>query len=152
MGDQHQRCSFHAVQVQQKLQHVLPVGCIEIACGLIGQHQQWPQDERARQGHALLLAAGKLHGIVVQPRRQPDRCQKLLSAIQPRPSIAAHIVQLVRKQHILERGQRGDQLVALEHEPYQPSAQLRQPVFRHVADVLPIQQYRPRRGTIQPGQ
>src|ERR1700722_10091109 len=46
--------------LQQQLEHVFSRMRVEVARGLVGQQQGRMVDEAARDGHALLLAAGEL--------------------------------------------------------------------------------------------
>ena len=45
---------------------------IEIAGRLVGKEQQWPVGKRARNGHALLFAAGKFGRTMIEPRGQAE--------------------------------------------------------------------------------
>ncbi len=56
----HQNRVPAVVQLVQQFEHDVLVGFVEIAGGLVGQNQLGLIDQRARDGHALLLAAGKL--------------------------------------------------------------------------------------------
>ena len=62
----HQNRVPRGMQFAQQLQDDGLVRLIEIAGGLVGQNQLRLIDQRARDGHALLLAAGKLRGNMVQ--------------------------------------------------------------------------------------
>ena len=59
----------------------LPVFGVEIAGGLVGQHDGRVVHQRARNRHALPLAAGKLVGLVSHARLQTHRCQRILGAL-----------------------------------------------------------------------
>ena len=48
---------------------------VERAGRLVGEDQQRLGDQRARDRHALLLAAGELRGVVVGALAQPDALQ-----------------------------------------------------------------------------
>ncbi len=61
------------MQFAQQIQDDGLVRFIEIAGGFVGQNQLWMVDQRARDGHALLLSAGKLRGNMVQPVAQARR-------------------------------------------------------------------------------
>ena len=51
-----------AVQLAQQLHHRLAVLRVEVPGGLVGEQDRGLPDQRARHGHALLLAAGELAG------------------------------------------------------------------------------------------
>ena len=46
---------------------------VEVAGRLVGQQDRRVVDERPRDGHALLLAAGQLVRVMVRPLLQADR-------------------------------------------------------------------------------
>ena len=74
-GDDHRRPgAVHAVQQLHDPDRGLGV---EVAGRLVRQQQRRVVDERARQRHALLLAAGQLVGVAVELRRQADQPQDL---------------------------------------------------------------------------
>ncbi len=83
--DQHKRCAFAAVELQQKIEHVLAVGAVEIAGGLVGEHDGRPQNKGAGQRHALLLAARKLDGIVIQAAAEADGVEQRARALRALP-------------------------------------------------------------------
>ena len=59
--DHQDRVTF-LMQLAEKIEHDLFVHFVEIAGGLVRQNQLGVIDQRARDRHALLLAAGKLQG------------------------------------------------------------------------------------------
>ena len=61
------------LSVVNQFQHLLAGAGIEVAGGFVGQDHERIVDQRAGDGHALLLAAGELVGPVVQAVAQPDR-------------------------------------------------------------------------------
>ena len=65
----------------QQPQHDHAAGRVQVARGLVGQQDQRPVDERAGDGHPLLLAAGKLVRTVSGARRQPHLLQDLACAL-----------------------------------------------------------------------
>ena len=65
---------------EQQIDDLLAGGLVEIAGRLVGEQDRRIGRERARQRDALLLAAGELRRIVMQPFAEPDRGQLLLGA------------------------------------------------------------------------
>ena len=65
VGDQDDGDSL-LVELLKDGHHFEGGAAIEITGRFIGQQQGRPVDQRAGNGHALLLAAGKLGGIVVE--------------------------------------------------------------------------------------
>src|SRR5688572_19421357 len=55
-----------SVEVEEKFDDAMARLGIEIAGGFVGEEDLRAIDEGARDGHALLLATGKLRGIMVQ--------------------------------------------------------------------------------------
>src|SRR5579875_788646 len=137
--DQHERGAFGLVQAQQELEDVLAICRVEVACGLIGKHNGRPQNEGAGKGHALLFTAGKLDGVMIGTRAEADGIEQGACAVQARLEVVAFVVQLIGEQHILKRGQRGDELVALKDEANGAAAKLRELIFRQVADLRAVQ-------------
>ena len=58
----HQDSTALLVQVGEQIQDDVLVGGVQVAGGLVGQDDLGVVHQRARDGHALLLAAGKLGG------------------------------------------------------------------------------------------
>ena len=75
MRHQHQRGAVFAVHLEQQADDGGARIGIEAAGRLVGEEELGPHHERARERHALLLAAGKVLGIVVQPLRQADAAE-----------------------------------------------------------------------------
>ena len=88
---------------------------IEVAGRLVGQQQRRVVDERARDRHALLLAAGELVGEVVQLGRQAGQAQDVrhLGA----DLLARAAGDLQRIGDVVVHGPVGQQLEVLEDHP-----------------------------------
>ncbi len=56
---------FTAVEFEQEFEHVLAVGGVEIAGGLVSHENRRARHEGSGEGDALLLAAGELDGVVI---------------------------------------------------------------------------------------
>ena len=137
MRDQHQRGTFARVQIQQQIQHMLPVRAVEVARRLIRHQDGRRNHERASQRHTLLLAAGELHRIMIQPVFETDARQKFASAAR-----IPGARQLGGQQHVLLRRERRNELIGLEHEADLSPPHQGQLVFRHAGDVDAIQNHR----------
>jgi hypothetical protein len=59
---QHQRRAQSRLQLEQQVAHQRAGVVVEVAGGLVGQQQARPVHQRARDRHALLLAARELAG------------------------------------------------------------------------------------------
>ena len=75
VGDQQQRRPGSLPHREQQIDHRLPGGVVQIAGWFVGQKQCRFGGEGARQGGALLLAAGKLAGKMGQAVAQSDGVQ-----------------------------------------------------------------------------
>ena len=88
----------------------MPVREVERAGRLVAQQHVRALGDGARDRDALLLAAGELRREVVEALAQPDQRERLLGR--------HRIVRDVGDQRdVLARGQAGDEVVELEHEP-----------------------------------
>ena len=61
-------------------------------------------------------------------------------------------VELIRQQHVLERGERGDELVGLEDEADGSAAHLRELVFGQIADGSAVEVHLAAGRRVQPGE
>ena len=115
VGDAHHR---HAVagQAAHDGQHLADHLGIERAGRLVEQHRGRLHRERARDRHALLLAAGKLRRIRARPC--PPSPTRSSSAMRLVARLARFTpLHLDRRQHhVVQRGQVREQVEALEHE------------------------------------
>ena len=100
---------------------------VEIARRLIGHQQLGIAGEGARDCDALLLATRKLPRVMRRALRQAHPFEPRFGAW----FRVGRAGELERKHHILERGERGQQLEGLEHETEQPLAQGRARVLVH---------------------
>src|ERR1700743_3066382 len=101
-------------------------------------------DESSRQRHALLLTARELRWIVLEAIPQPGPTQDFRGLLVP----ARLAAELQRHEHILDRGERRDQLEILEHEAHPPIAQRRSRILIQAIERLTGQMDRTRRGIV----
>ena len=80
MGDQNKRRAALLMAAEQKLDNVASGSLVEIAGRFVGDDNGGIGCERTRKRDALLLAAGKRGGIVMQARAQADRGKLALGA------------------------------------------------------------------------
>ena len=69
------------IQLLEHPQHFFAGARIEVAGRLIREEQRRMIDQRPRDRHALLLAPGKLRGLVVHPVAQTHAAQHLLGPL-----------------------------------------------------------------------
>ncbi len=108
---------------------------IEIAGGLVGKQHARAVHERARNRHALLLAAGKLRGVVFASRAESDRLQRFARSF----TGGGIALQLQRQHHVLFGGKRGQQMKRLEHEADQAAPQIRARFFVELFQRMAIE-------------
>ena len=121
------------VQFGEDVHDVLAAFGVEGAGGLVGKDDAAAVHERPGDGNALLLAAGKLIGLVFQLVRQAQIRKQGLGPIKAR--LFVHPGVNGGQGHVFRGGQRGEQVVALEDESDAPPAQLRELVAAERADV-----------------
>ena len=73
----HQAGAQLAIELEHQREHLLGVAAVEIAGGLVGQHQPRRGHQRARHRRALPLAARELVRPMAQPSAEPDALEQL---------------------------------------------------------------------------
>ena len=121
------------VQLGEDVHDVLAAFGVERAGGFVGKDDAAAVHERPGDGNALLLAAGKLVGLVLQLVRQAQIREQGLGPVKAR--LFVHPGVYGGKGHVFRGGQRGEQVVALEDEPDALPAQFRELVAVQRADV-----------------
>src|ERR1043166_6918471 len=94
---------------------------VEVARRFIGKENSGTVDKRSRDGHALLLAAGKLRRVMRSPFAEMNASQKLERQV-ARPLVAA---QFEGDHDILQRRQGGNELEILKNKPDHFASQAR---------------------------
>jgi len=112
MGYQQKRGAMLPRKIEQQV-HDLPAGgAVEVAGRFVGKQQLGLRREGARNGHALLLAAGQLRGIMQGAGGKPDLAQRLLGA---REGVGT-AGKLQRQGDVLQRRHGGDEMETLEDD------------------------------------
>ena len=141
-GDHHR--GAEAIELDEQPDQALADVGIDIARRLVGEKDVGLGDDRARDRHALLLAARKRRRLVVQPLAQSDPGQQLLHVLAVVADAPAGQPQGQRD--IVERGQMIEQAEFLEHDA-DAAAQRRQlGALRACARSLPNSEITPREG------
>ena len=110
--DQHQRHAALGMLVEEQIDDLLARGLVEIAGRLVGDEDGGIGCQRARERHALLLAAGELRRIMMQAIAEPDRLQLLGCAL-----VGIGIAgELERHGDVLQRRHGRDQMEGLEDD------------------------------------
>ena len=77
VGDQDDRDPFLLVELLKDPQDLLAGVRVEVSRRFVGKEQRGTVDQGPGDGHALLLSAGKLRGLVVQVLAQADLFEQL---------------------------------------------------------------------------
>jgi hypothetical protein len=119
VGDQHDRLAEPGHAAAEEAQQ-LPAGAgVEVAGRLVGEDDDRLGGQRPRDRDPLLLPAGQLGRTVVEPAVEAERAGHLVDPGTVRP--AARDPQ--RQLHVVPRGQGGQQVERLEHQPDGVAAQ-----------------------------
>ena len=112
-----------AVQRAQRRHDLALVRRVEIAGRLVGQQDRGVVDQRARDRHALLLAARELARMVGLAPGQAERAQRRVGAL----GAALRLARVEQRQRdVLARARALEQIEALEHEADPAAAHLRE--------------------------
>ena len=87
-------------------------------------------DQRARHGHALLLAAGKLRGKMLDAIGETHANERRTSL-----GFVCGAVKILREHHVFERGEIRHEMKLLEDESDFLGAETREPAFIEARDV-----------------
>ncbi len=101
-------------------------------CGRVRERDVGVARDGAREREALLLAAGKLTGIMRQPVAEPDKPQFLFRPLEG----VLPAGKFERDRDILECGHGGDEVEGLEHDPYMIATEAGEIVFAEAREFL----------------
>ena len=132
VGDQDQRGVGGGIELEQQVDDARAGVGVEVAGGLVGEHDFGIGGEGARDGDALLFAAGQLARRVPGARGEADAVEPVGGAF-ARVGAAG---QFQRQQDVFQRGQRGQQLERLEHEADAAGAQARAGILVELVEAL----------------
>src|SRR5271157_206020 len=128
------------VELAQHFHDFITGGRVQVTGGFVGQDDVGVVDQRAGDGHALLLTPGELGRPVVDSIAQADQGGELdRSLVRLVADFTASLVRQ-RKLDILEHGVLRDQVVRLEDEAEVAAADLGKLVIIEPRDVAPTQE------------
>jgi hypothetical protein len=108
------RAALAPDKAEKLAQHPVGSRFIEIAGGLVRQHQIGLVGEPASDRHALLFAARQLAGAVIKPVAEPQRDEQFF---RPRLGFGARPVRYqLRQDHVFQRIEIGQQVMELVDE------------------------------------
>jgi hypothetical protein len=131
--------------VAQHGQDSLGIFGVEIAGGLIGEHDFRLIDDGAGDGHALLLSAGKLGWAMAQAASEAEQLRDDLKTVRIEP-IAVNVL---RDGDIAAGVKRGQKIEALKNESDFVTAQLGALGVAHQSEIIAIDEHFAARGARQ---
>ena len=132
MGCNNERGALFFVNFKKKIRRFRPKLLIQIARRLIGKEEGRLGNERARQRHALLLAARQLRGIMMKPRAKTHPFQKLARAV-----IGIVLPQKFQnKRRVFKRRHGRNQMKSLKDDSDIPAPKDRARVLREFGKIL----------------
>jgi hypothetical protein len=120
---------------------------VEVAGGLVREEELRRIGERAAEGHPLLLAPRQFRRPVVGARGEADAPQKLR---RPRPCRAGgDAFRQLRQDHVLERGEFGQEMVELVDEAHDAPPRLGPAAVALARHVIAREHHAPRVGGVE---
>ena len=132
---------------EQQIDDLLAGILVEISGRLVGDEDRRIGRQRARDRDALLLAAGQLGRIVMQPFAKADAGELLARAFLR----VGDAGQLQRHRDVFQRRHGRDQVERLEHDADMAAAEARQRVFVERVQIFAGHRDRAGVGALQPG-
>jgi len=148
VGDHDDRLPVLVDAVAKQVEHVRGVLRVEVAGGLVGEHDRGPRCERAGDRHALLLPTRQLGRAVAQAVAEPDHVNEFVE-----PGLVGVATGDRQRQHdVLVGRQHGDEVERLEDEADLVAAQRGQLAVVERRDLDAVEGDCAGRGTVEAGQ
>ena len=135
VGDQHDGLAVFPGKAPDHLHDLNGGFRIQVAGGFVGEHHVRPGQEGAGDARPLLLAAGHLAGIVMQPVGQAHLAKH--SGGSPLPLGPGYAPEHKGQGHVFHGGQGGQQVIGLKHESQMLLPEFGQRLFGKLADGDP---------------
>jgi hypothetical protein len=149
MRDEHDGEPF-AIETLQEGEDLDARARVEIARGLVGEHDGGIVHQRARDGHALLLSARQLARMVVFALGEAHGGE---AGARPLPALAhGHAGVEQGQADVLHRARAREQVELLEHEADLAAADARERVAREARHVLAVEDVPARGGPVETAQ
>ena len=143
--DHHDGLAEVFVKQAEKIENGLGAFGIEIAGGFIGEDDLGFADDGAREGDALLFAAGKFRRLVFQACADAEQIGNDLEAVW----IESICVNVLRESDVVVGVERGQKIEALKDEADFVAAQQSAGGVAHGGEVVAIEKHAPARGLRQ---
>ncbi len=127
------------IELLEHLEHLFAGPRIQVAGGLVGKEHRRVVDQRSGDGDPLLLTAGELRGLVVQPVGQPHPAKHLRGP--PSGLTVTQVFGGIRKRHghVLDGAGPGQQIETLEDKSQFTVAHQGPLVGGELGDLLSLQ-------------
>src|SRR6266567_1595764 len=133
VGDQDEGFALR-VECVEELHDLGPGRGVEVAGGFVREDNERVIDQRAGDGHALLLAAGKLEGLVVEPILQTHARGQTPGEVAALVLGAALVIE--RDLDVLHHGELLNEIVGLKNETESGPAHGGEQIVIHLRDIL----------------
>jgi hypothetical protein len=148
VGDHHDGLAVLVDRAAHEAEQLGARGRVEVAGGLVGEHDRRLGGQRPGRGHPLLLAAGQLGRLVAEALAQPDSVDH---PVDPGPvRLAAGDGQ--GQLEVLGRGEGREQVEGLEHEADLVPAEQGELLLGQLAELDVADEDLPGGDPVQPGQ
>ena len=134
---EHECCARALTQVVKEVERFLARAGVEVARRLVGQQKLGRRGEGARKGHALLLATGELGRVVMPASAKAHAREQVRCTV----TCIVDTGELEREDHVLERGEVGEQLEVLEHEADATTTEACERVFVEGFEGLAVEEH-----------
>ena len=145
---EHDAGSRFAVELLDQLDDAAARAGVQIASGFVGEQDSRVVGEGSRDRYALLLTAGQLGWEMIHAIPQSHTREKFDRA-RGGPAFSA---KLERHLHVLQRGERWNELKALEDEPNFLATKASALVLGQTPEIDPVEDHRAAGGGIESGQ
>jgi len=147
VGHEDERGARRGIEFEEHVDDGAACFVVEVAGRFVGEEDFRAVDKGAGQSDALLFAAGELVRVVAGAVGQADPGE----VVEGGGLRTADPAQLKRHEDVLQGGERGEKLEALENETGGGIAQRGQTVLVQVAEVMSVQNDAAGGRTVQPG-
>src|SRR5215831_3534868 len=145
--DENQRRAFLFIQMDKQFQNVPAVFCVEIPRRFVCKQHRRFHHERARERDALLLASGKLGGVMTATSGKTYALEKIFGSFS---GAIRDAVELHGQQNIFESRKRRYQVIRLKNKSQLAASELRKFVFPQIRDLHTIDGYTPGCRRVEP--
>ena len=137
MRDHHDGLAQISIELAKEAENALGTFRVEIARGLVRENDFRLADNGAGKSDALLFAAGKLRGLVLQALAETKKIGDHVKAVR----VEAISVNMLRERDIVIGVERGEQIESLEHEADFVAAKQGSGGVAHRREIISIEKH-----------